>query len=262
MNCHNHQRRWDHSTRLVSEHLVSILVTRSRRPVMKRIFARIRKRRPLSPSPSTTSFSTPQPLPAGPARTAAPNSASDSKIDPSGDASASANTPSAINDAEPAPSQPVSAVVSNTTSDSETAAPQGANIVVTSSTALDDAESTAIEPAGAEPSVGASDSKTSSAPSVSVAARRPVPQKPSGAFFEGVKLFFKGLEAGLTGIGVPGVEAIAKVPLWIINCCEVRMGSFRDLRLFDRLMISSRRLKSYRAPYQPSPPTFERSTPF
>lgn len=48
-------------------------------------------------------------------------------------------------------------------------------------------------------------------------------QKPSGAFKGSVKMFFEGLEAGLAGIGVPGVEAIAKVPLLIIRYCEVRM---------------------------------------
>lgn len=207
----------------------SILVLRLRPdlvlPAMKKLFTRLRDRRPKGPSPSADAR---HPVLAVPARAITPNSASDSNVVPSEDASAIAHIPSP----EPAPTYPAGTVAPTMTNDSGPTAPEGVNDLVVIPTALERADPAPAESANAdtELSNSANDSKTTSTLSSRAVAKSSVPtqtQKTSSAMLQNVKRIFQLAEAGLAGIGIPGVEAIAKVPLWIIGCYEVCTSSFR-----------------------------------
>lgn len=47
---------------------------------------------------------------------------------------------------------------------------------------------------------------------------------PSGEILASLKIVLELAQAGLTGIGVPGVEAIPAIPLKIISYFEVRLS--------------------------------------
>lgn len=60
----------------------------------------------------------------------------------------------------------------------------------------------------------------------------------SGNRLQGIKRFFELAKEGLGGIGIPGVEAIAGIPLLIIRYCEVRKSI--TLMFSCRMMLTLR----------------------